>query len=53
MRSGTGNLLGNDNLRLAMMFVQAHILNKQQIDKVKAFKKFSDDEIQNLVDFSQ
>ncbi len=53
LRSGTGNLLGNDNLRLAMTYVSNYIIKKSQLDINKPLKKFSEDETQALVEFSQ
>lgn len=54
LRSGAGSLLGNDFLRMSMTYVQLHILRKHQLDDKKGpVKRFTEEEIAALVDYSQ
>ena len=51
MLSGVGCLLGNDMLRFAISYIRQTTIKKYHIDSL-AQRKFSDEEIQMLVDFS-
>lgn len=53
LRSASGNLLGNDNLRMAMDYIRVNVLNKYHIDSKKMNKRFTEDEMSLLVEFSQ
>lgn len=54
LRSSQGNLLGNDNLRLAIEYIRANVLKKFHLDSQnKVNKRFSDEETNLLVEFSQ
>lgn len=53
MRSSQGNLLGNDTLRMAMEYIRVNVLNKYHIDSQKNYRRFTEDEMAQLVEFSQ
>eukprot|EP00347_Sterkiella_histriomuscorum_P013320 403365167 len=52
--SGAGSMLGNDTLRLALLYAKHHILSKQLIDrKQRSYaRKFTEEEMQYMVDYS-